>query len=103
MEKIDFIKEIQDAFNSKDMESVKALVETLIDYQNKSTQDIKDYTTALEVEKKRHKESSMDLIQQIQKRKLDMNNLSTASSFVMRLATANSKLDKMIKELLGNK
>ena len=103
MEKIDFIKEIQDAFNSKDMESVKALVETLIDYQNKSTQDIKDYTTALEVEKKRHKEASMDLIKQIQKRKLDINNLSTASSFVMGLATANSKLDKLIKDLLENK
>lgn len=100
MEKIDFIKEISEAFGNKDMDSVKALIVTLVDYQNSASESVKNYVTALEVEKERHLNSRNDLIKQIQAGKQDITNLSTATSYVMGLAAADKKIDKIVKEIV---
>jgi hypothetical protein len=100
MEKIDFIKEISEAFDKKDMDSVKALISTLVDYQNSANESVKNYVTALQVEKERHLKASQDLIKDIQGGRQDITNLSTATSYVMGLATANTKVDKMVKDIV---
>lgn len=103
MEKIDFIKEISTAFEGGDMNTLRKNVETLVEYQNMVQSNIEKYTTALEVERERHRESSMSLIGSIKANQQDVTNLATASSFLMGLAKSNEEVSKLVNEVVGNK
>ena len=101
MHKIDFIKEISTAFESGDMKELQKTVETLVEYQNTVQSNIEKYTTALEVERERHKESSLSLIGSIKANQQDVTNLATASSFLMGLAKSNDEVAKLVNEVVN--
>lgn len=103
MDKVDFIKEISTAFESGDMDALRKSVGTLVEYQNVVQSNIEKYTTALEVERERHKESSISLIGSIKANQTDVTNLATASSFVMGLAKSNKDVAEIVNEIVGNK
>lgn len=101
MDKIDFIKEISTAFEGGDMKELQKTVETLVEYQNTVQSNIEKYTTALEVERERHKESSLSLIGSIKANQQDVTNLATASSFLMGLAKSNDEVAKLVNEVVN--
>ena len=103
MEKIDFVKEIKEAYSEKDLESVESLMKTLIEYQNEAVSSIKRYKTALDVERERHQELTKSLIAKIQGSKQDVTNLSAATSFILGLASASEDVSNIVKKITGDK